>query len=60
MSKDVLYYPTIEFYDEVWLKTSLCLWDKIYRIVPDSYKPKDSDEVKTAIDNGLVKNIIFK
>lgn len=59
MSKDVLYYPTIEFYDEAWLKTSLCLWDKIYRIVPASYKPKDSDEVKTAIDNGLVENIVL-
>ena len=59
MSKDVLYYPTIEFYDEAWLKTSLCLWDKIYRIVPDSYEPKDSDEVKIALDNGLVENIIL-
>ena len=59
MSKDVLYYPTIEFYDEAWLKTSLCLWDKIYRIVPDSYEPKDSDEVKIAIDNGLVENIVL-
>ena len=59
MSKDVLYYPTIEFYDETWLKSSLCLWDKIYRIVPSSYNPKDSDEVKIAIDNGLVENIIL-
>ncbi|MCD6447284.1 MAG: hypothetical protein J7L40_03875 [Candidatus Marinimicrobia bacterium] len=57
MSKDVLYYPTIEFYDETWLKASLCVWDKIYRIVPSSYDPKDSDEVKIAIDNGLVENI---
>ena len=59
MSKDILYYPTIEFYDEAWLKSSLCFWDKIYRIVPSAYNPKDSDEVKIAIDNGLVEGIIL-
>lgn len=57
MSKEVLYYPNIEFFDETWLKASLCLWDKIYRIVPSSYNPKDSDEIKIAVDNGLVENI---
>ncbi|MDD3922980.1 MAG: hypothetical protein PHY39_05550 [Endomicrobiaceae bacterium] len=39
MSKDILYYPTINFqtedYDWLW-KASL-LWDKIYRIVPEGY-----------------------
>lgn len=59
MSRDVLYYPTIEFYDEAWLKASLCMWEKIYRIVPSSYKPKDSDEVKIAVDSGLVENIFL-
>lgn len=57
MSKEVLYYPTIEFYDETWLKASLCIWDKIYRIVPSSYNPKDSYEVQIAVDNGLVEDI---
>ena len=57
MSKEVLYYPTIEFYDETWLKASLCIWDKIFRIVPSSYNPKDSYEVKIAVDNGLVEDI---
>lgn len=57
MTSSVLYYPTIEFMDEAWLKSSLCVWDKVYRIVPDSYYPKDSDEVKIAVDNGVVENI---
>ena len=57
MSKEVLYYPTIEFMDETWLKASLCIWDKIYRIVPSTYNPQDSDEVRIAVDNGLVEDI---
>jgi hypothetical protein len=53
----VLSYPTIEFYDDTWLKACLCIWDKVYRIVPSSYRPNDSDEVKLAIDCGLVENV---
>jgi hypothetical protein len=53
----VLYYPTIEFLDETWLKYALCIWDKVYRIVPGDYTPNDSDEVKAAIEQGLVENI---
>lgn len=59
MTTKVLYYPTIEFMDEAWLKSSLCVWDKVYRIVPESYEPKDSDEVKIAVDNGVVENIVL-
>lgn len=54
---EVLYYPTIEFRDESWLKGALCQWDKVYRIVPPSYHPNDSDEVKEAIDAGLLESI---
>lgn len=57
MTSSVLYYPTIEFIDESWLKSSLCVWDKVYRIVPESYAPKDSDEIRIALDNGVVENI---
>ncbi len=53
----VLYYPTIEFLDEAWLKSTLCIWDCVYRIVPDGYSPNDSDGVKEAIDAGAVRNI---
>lgn len=54
---EVLYFPSIEFYDDAWLKGALCHWDKIYRIVPPSYTPQDSDEVKEAVDAGLVESI---
>ena len=57
LSDSVLYYPNIEFFDEIWVKSALCIWEKIYRIVPDSYTPKDSDEIKEAIDSDLIKNI---
>jgi hypothetical protein len=56
-SSEVLYYPSIEFYDESWLKGALCHWDKVYRIVPSSYHPHDSDEVKEAADAGLIESI---
>jgi hypothetical protein len=45
-SGSILYYPTIEFQSDTWLKAAICVWEKIYRIVPPSYKPHDSDEVK--------------
>lgn len=56
-SGSILYYPTIEFQSDTWLKAAICVWEKVYRIVPPSYKPKDSDEVKEAIDAGLVESI---
>src|ERR1700722_1437794 len=52
-----LYFPHIEFPDPAWLKGALCLWDSVYRIVPRGYAPRDSDEVREAIDAGAVKNI---
>lgn len=54
---EVLYFPTIEFFSDAWLKTAICHWDKVYRIVPPSYAPKDSYEVREAIDAGLVESI---
>lgn len=57
LNNSVLYYPNIEFLDETWVKSILCIWEKIYRIVPASYAPNDSDEIKEAIDSGLIENI---
>ncbi len=57
MNNKVLYYPSIEFYDVSWVKASLCIWDKVYRIVPSTYIPNDCLEIETFINHGLVDNI---
>ncbi len=56
-TNSILYYPHIEFQNEAWVKSSLLLWDHVYRIVPDDYNPNDSDEIKALIDYDLVRNI---
>ncbi len=53
-----LYYPFIHFKDDQWLKTSALYWDRIARIVPDSYREpgggnalsRDSDITRGLID----------
>lgn len=54
---NILYYPTIEFQDIAWLKSTLCFWDKIYRIRPVSYYPQDNEDVEAAIKNGVIIDI---
>ena len=49
-----LYYPTIEFHDYHWLWAASLLWDRIYRIIPDSYTPDDPDNVKALVDGGEI------
>ena len=56
-SKSVLYYPSIEFMNESWVKAALLFWDKVYRIVPESVIPNDSDDINTAKSEGLVEDI---
>jgi len=55
----VLYYPTIEFQDEIWIKSALCVWDSIYRIVPEGYRPCDSEAVEEAAEAGAIVNLII-
>ncbi|MBW6411343.1 hypothetical protein [Clostridium weizhouense] len=45
-----LYYPTIEFRNPMWLWCAAILWDKVYRIVPSGYIPKDSDNIRELIE----------
>ncbi len=49
-----LYYPTIEFQNSDWLYSAALLWDRIYRIVPSSYTPNDSEWVKALVDTGEI------
>jgi hypothetical protein len=57
LSDDVLYYPTISFLDDRWLRQALCLWDCVYRIVPEGHQPADSQDTIAAIEAGLVRSI---
>lgn len=56
-ANSILYYPRIEFQNEAWVKSSLLLWDHVYRIVPEDYTPNDSDEIKALIDEDLIRNV---
>ncbi len=59
-SNSILYYPTIEFRDINWIKSALLIWDNVYRIVPNDYRPNDCDEIRYAIDKGKIKNITLE
>jgi len=55
--RSVLYYPTIEFQTDKWVKNALLFWDKIYRIVPSGYNVIDSDQINIAVADGFIQNI---
>ena len=44
--KSILYYPSIHFKDENWVKRALLYWDSVYRIVPVGGRLFDSDFIK--------------
>ncbi|MBA0204411.1 hypothetical protein [Pectobacterium aroidearum] len=52
-----LYYPSIEFRDPEFLKKSLLVWDKVFRIVPPSYQPNDSPGIILASQAEFVVDI---
>ena len=58
ISDYILYYPSIDFQSTEWVKSSLLLWDKVFRIVPEGCEPKDNDEIRTFVDAGLIENIM--
>lgn len=58
-SDSVLYYPSIEFQSETWVKAAITIWDKIYRIKPDDYDAEDPYEIKIAISEGIIEDIIL-
>lgn len=54
---NVLYFPHIEVRDTAFLKSALCIWEAVYRIVPEGVKPEDTDDVKAAVDAGALRDI---
>lgn len=56
MSKDILYYPTIEFSinDYEWLWRAALLWDKVYRIVPDGYNLNEPPNIQEICSTGEI------
>lgn len=40
-----LYYPTIHLTNKNWLKHAFLFWDKISRIVPQSFQPQDTEDI---------------
>ncbi len=58
-SDSILYYPSIEFQSETWVKAAITIWDKIYRIKPDDYSAKDPEEIQIAISEGIIEDIVL-
>lgn len=57
MARRCLYYPFIHFRDEAWLKLSALYWDDVSRIVPRSYAPRDTRDVRALEDAGVLKRV---
>lgn len=56
-ANSILYYPSIEFHSDEWVKSSLLLWDNVYRIVPSGYDPNDNDTIREFVDSDLVRDV---
>lgn len=52
--RGALYYPYIKFRDEQWLKSTLLVVPKVFRMIPDGYHPDDPDEVRQLEKDGLL------
>jgi beta-phosphoglucomutase-like phosphatase (HAD superfamily) len=57
MARRCLYYPFIHFRDEAWLKLSALYWDDVSRIVPGGYEPRDTREVRTLEEAGVIRRV---
>ncbi len=45
-NRDALYYPYLRFRNEEWLKSTLLVFPKIWRMIPDGHHPEDSDLIR--------------
>jgi hypothetical protein len=49
-----LYYPYTRFRNETWLKSTLLVFPKIYRMIPLDFDPGDSSEIRKLYESQLV------
>lgn len=52
--EDTLYYPYIHFQNSAWLKAMALFYNRIYRIVPPTLTPTDSDDIKALLETDEV------
>ena len=53
---NALYYPTIDIFNEDWLKTAVLFWDEINTIVPESIKyPYSEMSTQYLADEGILR-----
>lgn len=59
MKHSILYYPSINIKDGIWLRNALLYWDEVCTIVPFKWeKPSFSDDLKWLKDNGVYRPIM--
>lgn len=54
MFDNALYYPNIHFTDTNWLKAMSLFYNRIYRIVPNTVKTKDSNDILPLLETGFI------
>lgn len=57
MAQSLLYYPTINIKDSMWLRSAILYWDEICSIVPDQQYSDLSPEIRYLQDNNIYRAI---
>ena len=57
MSRSILYYPSMDIKDGIWLRNAMLYWDKIHSIVPNQFDADYSPEVQALEERGLYSSI---
>lgn len=57
MSRSILYYPSMDIKDGVWLRNAMLYWDKIHSIIPNQFNADYSPEVQALEERGLYSSI---
>lgn len=57
MSRSILYYPSMDIEDGIWLRNAILYWDKIHSIVPNQIDADYSPEVMELEERGLYSSL---